>query len=153
MHVSYLNSAYQQKQLDFWRQERVLEPGCWEGTDGYTYIGRHLGYRFVVREAKMARGKLQIRIENTGFAALCEPADCLLILEKEDGSQLLHPFSADARRWESGSDTLLSVKLPQTEEWVKGGSLFLQLKRRDGAGSILFANQGAGEGLLLGRLG
>lgn len=152
MHVSYLNSAYQQEQLDFWKQETVTEPGGWEGVSGYTYIGRRLGYRFVVREARVCWGMLQIRVENTGFASLCEPADCSLILRGQDGKLFCRQLDTDARTWRSGQKTLLRIKLPHADGWEKGGQLFLQLKRRQKNGFIHFANQGAKEGVLLGGL-
>lgn len=152
MHVSYLNSAYQQEQLDYWRDERVKRQGCWENLSGYEYIGRHLGYRFVVRDVKTLSGcRLQIEVENCGFASLCEAAECFLIIEEDNGQTSRIPLDIDACKWKCGEKIVLQVAIPHPEQIEGRGELFLEVKRKKDGRSLRFANQGADERVLLGR--
>ena len=87
MHVTYLNSMHDQKLLDRWKAQTMK----WNGSmiSVYDYIGLHLGYRFIVRDAtwtavektvpggglrKHFMGKkekfLEVTVENSGFANL-----------------------------------------------------------------------------------
>lgn len=151
MHITYLNSAYHEKQLDYWREERVMQNGCWKGLSGYEYIGRHLGYRFVIRDAEIIQGKtMRIIVENCGFARLYERADCFLVAEKAGGHPNYIPVDTDARRWKSGGRTVLEVSLPPQEEWMSGDRIYFQMKRKRDGRVIRLANQGAEDMVLLG---
>lgn len=150
MHLSYLNSAYQQEQLTYWKQENVERADCWGGLSGYEYIGRHLGYRFVVRDIKALSGnRLEIAIENCGFASLYEKAECFLVIEEDAGQIYRISMEADAREWKSGQKAALQAVIPHPEEIAGSGKLFLELKRKRDGRSLYFANQGAGEKVLL----
>lgn len=152
MHLSYLNSVYQSEQLEYWKQESVTLPGCWAGMNGYDYIGCHLGYRFVLRDVCLKSGKkLRITVENCGFANLCEEADCWLTAEREGREEGRRRVETDAREWESGKTKVLETELPEIPG--EGCSvLFLRLERRADGQPIRFANQGAGERMLIGEL-
>lgn len=168
MHVSYLNSAYHPRLLSYWRQERVREPGCWQGMSGYDYIGGHLGYRFVVQAVSPARGNaLNVLIENCGFAGLCVEAECLLVTEDESGRVSRAVLDTDPREWKSGKRTLLRIGLPgprgmPADEKTgriagrsaekKAHKLFLELRRKGDGRILRFANRGADERVLLGEI-
>lgn len=144
MHISYLNSVHQQEQLQHWKEELVTEQGCWQGISGYEYIGRHLGYRFVVRRAKLIKGlgkkaRLQVTVSNCGFAELCQEADCFLMIEHRDGSLQSQRINTDARQWESGGETAVEAELPEQIP-VEGVRLFLKLRRKRDGKSICFGN-------------
>lgn len=146
MHISYLNSIYQKEQLQHWKEELVAEPGCWFGISGYEYVGRHLGYRFVVRRIKPVNkiGKgawLQITVENCGFAELCQEADCFLIVQRQDGAVQSNRIDTDACQWESGRCVDLKMELSGLE-LQRGSRLFLRLVRRRDRRVIRFANHG-----------
>ncbi len=146
MHLSYLNSAYQPRQLDHWRGESVKGSGCWAGSSGFDYIGAHLGYRFVIRDARALPGRrLRVTVENCGFAGLCEEADCFL---EAEGPGAPARLEADPRDWRSGERIRLEFPLPKPG----GCRLFLGLRRRRDGWPIQFANQGAGQRALLGEL-
>lgn len=87
MHLSYLNSSYQPEILEKWRQEKVTEPGPYQGLSGYEYLERHLGYRLVLRSARLGRNGLEIEIENMGFAAPVEELACRLRILGEDNEE------------------------------------------------------------------
>lgn len=150
MHLSYLNGVYHPEQLEHWRKEIVEEAGCWHGLSGYDYIGRHLGYRFTVVNVAKALGKgLRITVKNNGFGNLCQEADCFLGLETGQGGISWQRLDADARKWKSGHETVLGAEIPRT--CSAGSKLYLTLRRRSDGCVLRFANQGAGDSVLLGE--
>ena len=151
MHLSYLNSVYQQEQLAYWKSEKVVQEDCWGQLNGYEYIGRHLGYRFVVRDAEWKKGQLRIRVENCGFANLCESADCFLIAMKDGEEAFRRRLDTDPRQWKSGQSVFLETELP-LKNCKKDKELFLTLKRQSDSRNILFSNQGAEEMLQIGSI-
>ena len=152
MHISYLNSTYQQDVLQSWKEQELIWPGTDRKLSGYDYIGRHLGYRFVVRSATVDRKKtMHIVVENCGFAELCEEIDCYLIW-KQGAKEIRQRTHTDARQWESGKQTELIIGKP-SDVFSDGEDIFCYLclqRSRDGR-YLCFANEGAGESLLIGR--
>lgn len=150
MHVCYLNSIYHPEQLDHWRKEKVEEPGCWHGLSGYDYIGRHLGYRFFVRNITVKKDELQMTIKNCGFGNLYQEAECLLVTEREQGSSSCRRLDTDARNWKSGQESVLTAVLSR-EEGAAGSRLYLLLRRKADGYILRFANEGADEKVPLGE--
>lgn len=149
MHLSYLNSVYQQEQLEYWKAERAGGLGA---INGYDYIGLHLGYRFLVRNVKTAfAGGLQIEIENCGFAGLYEETECFLIIEEESGLIRQERIDADARQWKSGKKTVLKTIFPEKGKETGACSVYLKLKRKRDGRTLRFANRGSCDMVLLGR--
>lgn len=154
MRVTYLNAEYDPAILTHWRHETWTGEGPWFGIDGYTYIGRHLGYRFVVRSAAACREKkerdtymLSVRIENVGFAGLYEKT-ALYLNWKEQGDVWHRELLAEDLAANNGDKLLdYSAKLHRPR-----GNVSLQMVRvRDGK-TICFANVGADDnGVLLGH--
>lgn len=152
MHLSYLNSSYQKKQLDVWKRERVEEAGCWKGLSGYEYIGRHLGSRFIVSDAKVSENRLEIVIENLGFSGFYEEAECFLVAEGDTGKTIRRNIKTKAPGWEREKRIVLSVPLSVIETEAKDSKVFFQMRcKRDGR-TIRFANQDADDRVLLGWL-
>lgn len=156
MHLSYLNSVWQQAQLNVWKAQRVQGRGCWDGLTGFDYIGRHLGYRFVVRDVcGLPGGRLRVTVENCGYAGLLQEADCLLVLVRkgEEKERMRIRLPADAGNWKSGRKTRILAGIPG--EIVRAGrtEVFLRLERRSDGRPVQFANRGAGEQVLLGEFG
>ncbi len=151
MHVSYLNRIYHPDQLDCWRKETVQDQGCWQGVSGYDYIGRHLGYRFWVRDvAEKKRRELRITVVNCGFGNLCEEADCFLVTDNGTGTESCKRLDTDAREWMRGQETVLTIQL-SPEETGPGSRVYLMLKRRSDGRILRFANRDSGERVLLGE--
>ncbi len=150
MHVCYLNSIYHPEQLDHWRKEKVEEPGCWHGLSGYDYIGRHLGYRFFVRNITVKKDELQMTIKNCGFGNLYQEAECLLVTEREQGSSSCRRLDTDARNWKNGQESVLTAVLSR-EEGAAGSRLYLLLRRKADGYILRFANEGADEKVPLGE--
>ena len=191
MHVSYLNSTYRQEQLNAWKNQSMTWNG--ETISVYDYIGRHLGYRFTVINVKQIKNKeakkapkdlqaqsstdnishytMQITIRNTGFANLCEEAECKLLLvlpqvveastqmPEQTSKQILvqRPkqkiqqditINCDPRTWDSGRDTVIACSI-STELWQpqkaqkqsQAANFYLQLTRKRDGRLISFANE------------
>lgn len=92
MRVSYLNSAHDIRLLESWKNMAWKGKDCWKGMGGYDYIGRHLGYRFRIRETEVVFFPdeekewcllLRMEIVNDGFACCYEAGE--LLLEGESG--------------------------------------------------------------------
>ncbi len=152
MHLSYLNSSYQKKQLDIWKDERVKEKGCWKGLSGYDYIGRHLGSRFVICDVKLSKKGLEIMIENRGFSGLYEEVECFLVIEDDSGETIFRKVGAKNFEWKNEEKIVLLLPLPMIETEAKKSKIFFQMKRKKDGRLIQFANQESDEGVLLGWL-
>ena len=95
--------------------------------------------------------RIHIEVENCGFASLCEAAECFLVIVEDNGWTGRIPLNTDVCKWKSGEKTVLQVEIPHPECIEGSGELFLELKRRKDGRSLRFADQGAGERVLLGR--
>lgn len=156
MHLSYLNSIWQRAQLDVWRGQTVKGRGCWDGVSGFDYIGRHLGYRFVVRKVQALPGRrLRITVENCGYADLSQETDAYLVMvpEGEEDRSVRVRIPVDAGKWRCGQKTRFVTGFP--EESVRTGrtDIYLRLELRSDKTPVRFANRGAGEQVLLGEIG
>lgn len=160
MHVSYLNSVYSKEVLDDWKAQHIMWNG--EEISEYDYIGRHLGYRFVVTQVKIScvspekkkqtqsdtqsqisENVITLTIKNTGFANMCEEAACRLILTENNENIKAFEIKSDPRTWNSGTDTVIECSIPQ-EIWpqqLKQTKLFLQLIRKRDGRIIEWANE------------
>ena len=160
MHVSYLNSIYSKEVLDDWKTQRIMWNG--EEISEYDYIGRHLGYRFVVTQIKIesvspekkkqtqsdtqnqiSASVITFTIKNTGFANMCEEAVCRLILTKNNKNIRAFEIKSDPSTWNSGTDTVIECHIPK-EVWTQKSQqtkLFLQLTRKRDGRIIEWANE------------
>ncbi len=156
MHVSYLNSVYEERQLHHWRQEQV-KTGHWKGVSGYDYIGAHLGYRLHVKDACLVSGsRLHTSIMNTGFSSISDALVCRLELV-EPGRELPHPLcEAPLSHCASGKTASILFQLDGSL-CSPGGNLQIQLFREKDGHPIHLANEGnngdASPGAYLGKLG
>lgn len=160
MNISYLNSVYDERILNRWKEHRF------QGISLYDYIGNHMGYRFVMRDAVFSGRKevLNLIVENTGFACMCDKADIQLVIETEDEKQII-PVLYDIRTLKPKERTEIKIeflkvseeerqkeKIQRKELLKKGSRLYLKIIRCRDKKSIRFANQSAKEQMLLGEL-
>lgn len=148
MHLCYLNSSYHPGQLDYWKKECVSQPGCWNGLSGYEYIGRHLGSRFMVSDAGMRGNQLEIIIENCGFSGFYEEAECFLEIAGEAGRICCRQIDTKVSEW--GNSKKIGLQIPLPEEERAAGNVFLRMQRKRDGRPVQFANQDAGDRVLLG---
>lgn len=151
MHISYLNSTYQKELLEEWKKQKTTWNS--EKMTGYEYIGSHLGYRFTVENVSMAVNKnlskedtyskkLRITVKNTGFANLCEEAQCCLIIEDEAGiTSLKSETNPNPSKWNSNTQTLLEWDISEWEEKKENLKIYLKLERSLDKQNIAFANE------------
>ena len=162
MHVSYLNTDYDNTVLDKWKNTIWNQNDAFCGCDGYTYIQAHLGYRYLVTKCTVKTSgflnsqlNLSIGLQNTGFGnALKEFHATLKFKNTETGEISSVPIDYDFRKLKSTQKKTLSVSLPRKS--LKSGSyqVFLSITDAQSEKQISLANtQGMQEeGLLLGRM-
>lgn len=143
MHVSYLNCIHDAGILTGWKQMNYRN---WPSL--YTYIGLHLGYRFLVRDVNVKEGKkILVVLENTGFSHLYDAADLYLYVETEGKESRQYRAEYDLCSLLAGEKAAVSFAVGEVPLQSR---CFLELMRRKDQKSIRFANVGAAERLLLG---
>lgn len=148
MNLSYLNRDHDKRVFEIWKKLRWEKEDVWQEINGFDYIGRHLGYRFVVRQAilkpKRKEMKLQLEIENIGFARMYEEAELLLEYEDPNGNTEIWKIETDVRNWNPGERVCLSQSL------ISGaGKYFLSMRRCHDGRRVYFANRQGEKGYLL----
>lgn len=131
-HLSYINSNIYSLYKDYtfgtaYDVENV-DNSAYYGQTVFQFIRDHLGYRFVIRDAKLSEtveaGKqlrCQLSIENTGFANPIRPLKAEVLLEK-DGNYMQTEVNLDPTQWYSCTTTEipLTLQLPgdlEAGEW------------------------------------
>ena len=103
MHVSYLNRDYDGAVLSKWEDSIYTGNSPFDGMNGYDYISRHLGYRYVLRSSGLVipspfekTARLHISLENVGFSGCYRAFDVSLVLKStEPGREYLLPVQTD----------------------------------------------------------
>lgn len=147
LHVSYLNCVHEEARLREWKETEYAY-----GISLYDYIGAHLGYRFVVEsvtcEKKKKENCLKLKVTNRGFACCAEELQFFLHLQAEEGSVI----PVDCGLGTLGAGESLTVSVPLGDRQPEEGVCFYgELRRVRDQKRIVFANEGAGERLFLGR--
>ncbi len=153
IHLTYLNRVYDGGVLNQWKQEL-----CRDGQSLYDYVGSHLGYRFVLKNArmKMIKGKAAISLtgENQGFGNLLRESQVWLYGLRNGDACFCRALDADPRQWDSKKDFTCQCLLPGLRvqpERSQPYELYLMMKQEDGE-IIRFANAPAGNMVRLGTL-
>lgn len=155
MHITYLNKTYDERILNIWKEWSFEEAGVWQNTSVYQYIGRHLGYRFWIKNVVISladeEGKnllVTIQIENVGFANFYHEAEVLLEWVTPTGEQYTKTLDYDMRTWDSGTVQSVACAIEPMD-----CRLYLSAKRKSDGRRIYFANQtGRGGRIPLGQL-
>lgn len=147
MHISYLNSIYHPDVLDMWKS-RILQ----SGETLYSYIGDHMGYRLVIRNVSYKRKTLLITIENNGFAPLYEKAHVFLEAVGDDRRVIDISDQVDLQLLKPGTKQAYRVDNPIELDGECGYSLYIKAQRTRDGRAIRFANEGAENQLLIGRI-
>lgn len=146
LRVTYLNSIYHPDVLTRWKE--LPAP---DGENLYQYVGDHMGYRLVVREAKMRRGQLVIAMENEGFAPLYEAAQLRLVAVDSQKHRCSIKLAFDLRTLLPGVKKTFIVDNMEELHTECEYLLYLQAVRKRDGGMIRFANEGAGRMLRIGN--
>lgn len=151
LHLTYLNSAYNMKILDYWKKTTWNACGVWKGSSLYEYIGNHLGYRLIVKKIKMSIQRREnieftVEIENVGFGRVFQETELFLIIKDKDGIKKI-PILMDIRKIYPRNRCQGSVMVKAVE-----GKIFLALCRKADGREIYFANKNSVASLYLGCL-
>ncbi len=154
IHVSYLNDAYDQAVLSKWQADSYAGEGPFRGMNGYDYIARHLGYRYVLKSSSLslpAPGEdsavLCLALGNTGFSASYRDFDVTLRWEHPSGQEEhVQQVDADTRSWLPGQEILLEIPLEPPSLDVGEHRFYLAVKDPRSGFEILLSNEGAQEG-------
>lgn len=119
MHVSYLNSAYDPAVLNKWKATAYTgDDTVYQNLNGYDYISRHLGYRYVLKSSELLRSNplsahatLSLTLENTGFSGCYRPLDLCVNMVSESGKVTSFPIDADLRFLQSRTSKTFQISL------------------------------------------
>ena len=150
-HVSYLNKAYDETVFSKWREDTFQGEGPFRGMNGYDYISRHLGYRYVLRSTDFSlaapwdkEGELSIVLENVGFSNSYKPFDVSLTLKNTDnGQEFTVPVDTDTRLWDAGTRFQLDIPLEISRFTAGTYEIFLSISDPASGFPVHLANEGA----------
>lgn len=151
LHITYLNSAYNMKILNSWKKITYNTSDIWNGCSLYEYIGKHLGYRLVVKRMKIdflryGKVKFIIEIKNTGFSRIFQETQLFLVI-KNKSIQKRIPVLLDVRKIYSGNTGQATVVTETIES-----DIFLELYQKENGRTIQFANKNSEGRVYLGHL-
>ncbi len=122
MHISYLSCMHDAEVLEKWRTSSVTDDEIWNGTDGYSYIDAHMGYRYYCNQVSgepfdcwnMDTTNLTLALTNTGFAPCYEPLTWTVTIASDHESSIVSQMVFDEHSLQAisgGEQTTLSVPL------------------------------------------
>lgn len=119
MHVSYLDCGYDLAVLDKWKTSVYSGNDCFDGMDGYSYIGAHLGYRYALLSSSCSfhtfqdhDATLSVTMENSGFSVSYRPFTSTVTILRMDGRVCdTIPVKTDNRYWKSGETVTWNIPL------------------------------------------
>ena len=150
-HVSYLNSTYDRDVLSKWRESVYHGEPLFDGMDGYDYISRHLGYRYVLRASDFSfslpraeTASLSLVLENVGFSGSYRSFDVSLTLKRTESSRkYVLPIQTDTRFWNPGSEILLETSFDIQKLTAGTYEIFLNISDPVSGFPVLPANEEA----------
>lgn len=146
LHVSYLNCMHEEARLREWRETEYSA-----GISLYDYVGAHLGYRFVVESAsyekKGREAGLKVKIANRGFACCAEEIRFLLHIQAQEEKVI--PVDCGLGSLAAGEGLTLRIPLADGPPG-SGACVCGELRRVRDQKTIVFANEGAEDRLMLG---
>lgn len=161
-HISYLNHGYDQNVHHKWSESLYTGTAPFDGMNGYDYITRHLGYRYVLRSSDFSLAYpwrdtawLSVTLENVGFSNSYRSFDVSLLLRHmENGKEYSLPIQTDTRFWDSGAKTSIAIPLKIRTYDPGAYELFLKISDPVSGYDIRLANESpqTADGLSLGIL-
>ncbi|MBR1870467.1 MAG: DUF4874 domain-containing protein [Kiritimatiellae bacterium] len=85
----------------------------WYGKDLRFFMREHMGYRFVIRGAKVMRDKIEVSIENTGFGHLLLKSAGELVVGKKS-----IPAKLDLRTLKPGETRAFTIPIPKSAQEI-----------------------------------
>ena len=146
MQVSYLNSIYDPRFLDMWKEIKVED-----GESLYDYVGNHLGYRLEVKRMVWKKRQLMFVVVNTGFAPLYDRCKARIIAKGTDGDVAYMDIGMDFGNMlpDEQRDVVMDFSCLVKDSAYE---LYLETRRRKDNARICFVGQQKDRELYLGRL-
>lgn len=149
IHISYLNSAYDEAVLSKWKESTWQGGDLYDGMNGYDYISRHLGYRYVLRSSDFIftppwadTASLSLVLENVGFSGSYRAFDVSLTLKRTGGNQEhIFPIQTDTRFWIPGEDIRIGTSFEIQELATGTYEVFLDISDPVSGFPIYLANE------------
>ena len=146
MRVSYLNRFHDLKALDGWAAADCGKSGVWKGMDGLSYIERHLGYRYMIRDVRLWRAMfsdtlfVRVVMYNEGFAPAYFPLSAWLIVRSGDKEKKFEMKLTDPVR--DGGQSLSAETELKLEALGQGsGKLYFCLRSDKHKRAVLLGNE------------
>ena len=145
LHISYLNRIHDQEFMEHLKNLSWNGGGLYKGMNGFQYMSRHLGYRFVLRDVQckaLENGEDLIRwdisIENIGFARCFFDTGCKMEAMDEYGSVIELDISEWIQLRQIPSQTTHSfvVMTPPVS-----GPVYLRFTKQSTRQAVYFANE------------
>lgn len=145
LHLTYLNRIHDQAFISNLKSLVWDGKGIYKGMDGFQYMSRHLGYRFVLRDVDCnvldtdkSILRWDITIENIGFARSFFENDCKMKAQDEFGNDTILDLSEwlDLQQVPSGTSHTFICMTPRVQ-----GRIFLKFAKRDTNQALYFANK------------
>ena len=142
MRVSYLNMDYDEEVLNKWKKSQ------YNGESGYTYVSKHLGYRYVLTDSEIydlsfstQKANYRISIKNEGFApAYKKFVPSFVFVKSNTGETKTVNISGDNRSWYPGEESVLSGTVDFTTYENGYYDVYFYLNDPDTNKMIEFAN-------------
>lgn len=115
--IRELKSMHLEHRHDF---EGMPDISSYYGESLYKFILDHMGYRFVLRDAKVGVGEDRIickgKVENVGFSNLFPKMTAEILLFDNTNGVTVYPCDIDPRKWESATVSEYEFTLPKPEK-------------------------------------
>lgn len=152
MHVTYLNKDYDRQVMEKWADTLITEEGCFYGTDGLTYIDRHLGYRLLITDTALSYHNkkdtlsAEVTLKNVGFAPLYRESKIRIILcDTKNGQTLVYPINQSLNTLSGGNEPeavlTLSAEIPCGELGDNEYTIYFSIADSATGSHILLANE------------
>lgn len=145
LHLSYLNRIHDVNFIENLKTFTWEGKGVFKGMNGYDYVGRHLGYRFVIRKVKCKRLETDksllrwdVTIENVGFSRAF--FDTVITVNGKDafGNGYVEDISDWVKLSDIGSSESRSFVFMTLPMW---GPVYIKVIKKATRQSLYFANE------------
>lgn len=152
MRITYLNWDYDRTVLEKWKAYTISDDTVYDGMDGLTYVERHLGYRFLIRNVELGYKKkndlltVKVDLQNVGFAPIYKPAEVYIqIVNIEKKASYTYLVQVDLSSLVGGYDNDMILEITHNQELLGYGEgvyeLYFMIKDVDSGLPIYLANE------------
>lgn len=147
LQLSYLNSAYDKRLLDLWKETMYQDNMSY-----YEYVGAYMGCRFVIsnpvyekEQGFFSKKTLQFTVKNVGFATAKEDIYIDIFIEHDKGTTKIH-LEENLKEMKCKESKKIIVPMELTE-----GTIYVKAYTKRNSRPFFFANKNS-EHLKLGVL-